>query len=299
MKVCVFGAGAIGSLFAALLSKQNDVFVVCREAHANAINSSGLAVSGIEEFNSKIPAYTTAPNQQVDLLVMATKSYDTEAAIKQATPLISSNTHALSLQNGYGNPELIHKQFPGTSVVTGVTTYAAQLREPGKVEWTGKGQTLLGPPSAFTQELAENLVSCGISAEVSEDIEKEAWKKLVINAAINPAGAIFGLTNGELLGSSEAMKLMQGIVGEAEQVLKLNNTPVLNSFQRVKEVALQTRANRNSMLRDLDRGKQTEVDYINGVICGLGKKLGVPTPLNEFAVKKIKELEASSSARAT
>jgi len=278
LKVCVFGAGSIGSLFAAFLSKNNEVFVVCRKEHADAINSNGLNVTGIETFTLKIKAYEKAPSEKVDLLIISTKAHDTQQALSQSQPLISPKTAILLLQNGYG-------QQPENCLIC-LTSMGASLTKPGTVDFTGRGETIVD-----SKTISENFTSCGIENKVSKNIEADIFKKLAVNAAINSVGTILEMTNGELIKSTAARALMHGIADECESVLNKKGIKISGSFERALEVAASTSKNKNSMLQDIEAGRKTEIDYINGAICKIGSELNMQTPLNNFAVNRVKELE--------
>ncbi|WP_206202413.1 2-dehydropantoate 2-reductase N-terminal domain-containing protein [Thermodesulfobacterium sp. TA1] len=143
MKIYILGAGSIGSLFGALLSKiGKDVTLIGREEHIKAINNNGLRVVGVEEFTVYPKAVTEVPPKSPDLIILATKSYSTAHALECAKESIGENSWILSIQNGLETKDEALKYTK--NILGGITTNGAALESWGVVRWAGKGITIIG-----------------------------------------------------------------------------------------------------------------------------------------------------------
>jgi 2-dehydropantoate 2-reductase len=296
LKIVVYGAGAIGSLFGAFLARENEVTLVGREEHVSTVQEKGLIVKGRNEFSSKPNAVTSQEECEIpDLLVITVKSYDTEAAVREACPLIGESTTVMSLQNGLGNLEVTKEILGDVTIIGGVTSHGAVLRRPGVVEHTGIGDTTVGMFTGLGDagELANLLSANGIQTSLSNDITVDIWYKALVNAAINPLATLASSPKGVLL-EDEGLRTLAGeIVAEGVSVANAHGIMLdeERAFSNVMKVAEQTAENRNSMLQDLERGKRTEIDQINGAITRLGAEEGVETPVNIGLLFQIKYIE--------
>jgi len=295
LKALVMGAGTIGSLFAAYLAKQGwEVAIIARRTHVEAVRSRGLRVEGpLGSFTAKVEAYEdpSSVKDRFNLVLITVKAYDTRQAAMQVEPLIKQGAVPLCLQNGLG-VEVEASQALGVKVYRAVTSNGALLAEPGFVKHTGLGETLMSGSQPLLDELVEALKASGLPARKVEDVEGAVWLKTLINAGINPLGAITGLRNGELLEVGWLRDLMRGVVEEGWRValrkgVELEEDPV----EAVFRVAKATASNKNSMLQDLERGRRTEVDYINGAIAREARALGMEAPLNEALTALVKAME--------
>jgi 2-dehydropantoate 2-reductase len=298
MRIVVFGAGAIGSLIGGLLSKDNDVTMIGREHHVTAIRENGLQITGKTPMHVHPKVTTSAlkcPNP--DILFFTVKSYDTRKAVEEAKTLIGESTVIVSLQNGLGNLEIIRDCQNGTKIIGGVTSHGAIFISPGVVEHAGFGDTVVGAFSGCgeneVETIAGTLSKANISTSITDDINLEVWYKALVNAAINPLATFAGSPNGVLLEDEELRKRAETIVAEGVRVATAHGIGLNGeeAFSRVIKVASQTAENKNSMLQDLERGKRTEIDQINGAIVRLGVAVGIDTPVNNGIVSTIKNLE--------
>ena len=131
-----------------------------------------------------------------------------------------------------------------------------------------------------------------MSSKVADDINRELWIKLLINAAINPLAAITGMKNGDLVNDPEVMNMMWAVIKEGSSVCENLGIHIGREdvFQRVIEVAETTAGNSSSMLQDVTKGQKTEIEAINGVIVENGRRLGVETPVNEKLLSRVVSL---------
>jgi len=300
MKIAVVGAGAMGSLFGGLLAEAvEDVTLVdvWRE-HVETINSWGLRIRDSVGDRTVDVKATSTPGEVgvVDLMIIFVKSYDTAQAARDAIPMIGEKTIILSLQNGIGNVEKI-KEAVGERVVRGVTSHGSTLLGPGEIYHAGSGHTTIGElDGSITQriqEIRDVLDSAGIATDVSGNVMGALWNKVFANVGINPLTALTGLRNGELLEHPEIKEVMRRAVEEAYEVAVAMGIDVGEGapVEGVYEVASITYENKSSMLQDVERGRRTEIDALNGAIVDLGKVHGVETPVNETLTAVVKGLE--------
>ena len=297
----MFGAGAIGSLFGGLLSIHNDVTLVCREEQALAIQNNGLTISGRTEVHASPKVVASADDcPKPDVLIISVKAYDTEEAIGQARPLVGEGTLVLSLQNGLGNAEIIDKVLGDANILCGVTSHGARLISPGVVEHTGVGATVVGAHAGCRREdavLVDGLLNdAGIETSVSEDIDRDVWAKVLVNAAINPIATILGKRNGYLLEHERSREIMKSVISEGVSVAGARGIGLSESevMDMTLEVVRLTADNKCSMLQDVERGCRTEIDYINGAIVRLGEAAGISTPVNSDLTSQIKKLSSQA-----
>jgi len=300
------GAGALGSLIGGYLAQSGqDVILVGREWNIAPIKKYGLKLSPFnlnKELNIKIKATTDAKTCEVqDLIILTVKAYDTKLALQDARPMINpKRTRILCLQNGYGTEEIAAELYGRAIVLRGVTSHGA-LIQPGHVIHTGIGDTFIGRLEKSTEvnDIIDIFNSTIIKAKFVENINEIIWKKVLVNAAINPFGALTNLRNGQLLENPDIIKCMKDVVREGITVLKSNGI-ILNiddAIENTINVAKRTAKNKNSMLQDIEKGRKTEIDYINGSISEAGKVNGISTPMNYLLTALVKGLEYSKRNR--
>lgn len=298
MRIVIFGAGAIGSLLGALLSKQHDVVLIGRQPHVDTIRSKGLTVQGHTRFQGQITAKNSLDDvaKDVDLLLLTVKSYDTLAAMKQARSILSDQTIVLTFQNGLNNIEKIQSVVPKQQILAGVTTHGVVFHEPGVIHHTGVGRTLIGEfdgsETKRLKEIQQMFNDVGFPVELSKNIIEDIWVKAIINSSINPLTAIFKCKNGYLKENPVLFHLMSSICEESVAVAAsvgyhFSKTEMV---KKTMQVILETSDNFSSMLQSVKRGSRTEIDSINEIIVTLGEKNNVPVILNEslsFIIKKL------------
>jgi len=299
MKIAILGAGAIGSLFGALLWESGeDVVLIGRKRHVDAIRSRGLKVSGISGERIVKPKAVTTTQEvgKVDLIIISVKSYDTKQAAKEALNMIHHNTVVLTIQNGLGNIEKLCEIIGEKHVVGGVTMQGSTLVKPGEIYHAGKGPTIIGELNGEItnriKRIAETFNKAKIETQITQNIWGVLWDKLIINVGINALTAILRVRNGELIKIPEIRDIMIEAVKEAVNVAKALNIKleIEDHVRKVIEVAEATANNKSSMLQDIEKGKRTEIDYINGAIVKLGKKLKIKTPVNKTLTAIVKAI---------
>lgn len=294
----MYGAGALGSLLGAMLASKNDVILLGRPVHVAAIRAKGLRVEGLRKFTVPLGASEKLEgSESPDLLLLTTKAYDTEAALRDAQAVVGPTTMIVTAQNGLGNYEAAKAAFPNNPVLAAVVTYGATFTGPGIVTFAGQGEILVGglpKDLAAASKVARLLREAGFQALGLPDIRGHVWQKAIVNAAINPLSALLGQTNGELLEEAPVRERMRRVTEEAAAVARAQRIPLPEKdvFAVVLRVAEATAANRSSMLQSFERKRRTEIDAITGVFVEGGKRLGIPTPENEALLRAVKEREA-------
>jgi len=294
MKICVFGAGSLGSALGGMLAQNHDVTLVGRKRHVDAVRRHDLRLVGDVVRSVRVKAYENATDVSTpDLLIISTKAYDTRPAIRACRRLVDSETMVLTLQNGLGNLELL-REWKGGRAFGGTTTMGAALVAPGIVRVSGLGWTTLGADADANgaREIARAFGSCGFRVQVKTNVMGEIWGKAVINACINPTAAILRVQNGRLLESETIVRFMRDVCRECEQVALASRVCLPNErmYSRVRAVCKDTANNISSMLQDVQNGRQTEIKQINGAFSSIGLTKDVPTPLNKTLAAMVESL---------
>lgn len=297
MGMLVVGTGALACLFAARLAANGQrVTLLGNWAEGlAALRKNDLRLMELDGSMSQYPVEvmdgSNCCGDYRQALVLV-KSWQTERTARQLVNCLSSKGIALTLQNGLGNAEILQDVLEPERVAIGVTTMGARMIEPGYVQHTGDGKVILAAHSSL-DGLVKQLNQAAFHVEITDDLPSLQWGKLVINAAINPLTALLRVANGELLVRPAAHELMKGAAREAASVatslgIKL---PYSDALQAVEDVAQKTAKNISSMLQDILRGTQTEIEAINGAVVRAGEMTGVPTPINEMLWQLISAMD--------
>lgn len=297
MRILVFGAGAMGSLFGSRLSIRNHVTLVGRREHVRAIREKGLVVRGETKGVFYIDAIENVEEYEgyPDLILIAVKSYDTEDAVREIVRRFGKEIYVVSLQNGLDNLDKMKKHLGEDRIILALTTEACTFSRPGEVLHTGRGKTILGSLTEIdmVEKLREELNLVGFEAEISKDIIRDMWRKAMINACINPLTALLEVENGRLK-NPVLFEIVRRVCRECVDVAVAKGLDIEydDMLKEVEEVIDATSRNLSSMLQSLMRGRKTEIDSINGYICKVGGEYGIRTEMNDLLVKLIRMKEA-------
>jgi 2-dehydropantoate 2-reductase len=300
MRVAVIGCGAVGSLFAANLGTLDDVEVWAYDLwqeHVDAINATGLRLSGAGEVVGRVQATADpAALPPCELGIVATKSQHTSAAMA-ATAHAFEQGSVCSVQNGAGNEELVAEHVQ--RAIRGTTFPAGHVIEPGHVGWDTRGDTHIGPfePSAAPMKdviaLADACTRAGMPTHALEDARGAQWRKLIFNAASNAIAALTGRTHGQVA-EPPTRDLAWAVMAEGRAVadaqgitLDLSPEDLFDHAAR-RDVAY---GHKPSMLQDVEAGRETEIDFLNGAIVAFGERHGVDAPLNRALTQLVKGKE--------
>lgn len=304
MKIAVLGgAGAMGAMFGARLAMGGaDVTLV--DVHKSAIdhiNQNGVTLE--EKNGDKHVVKTRATDAPAsagvqDYVVVFTKCYHTEGAVKNALPMIGPNTTVVSLQNGWGNTPKIQSIVGADNVFAGVTYNSGALKGLGHTSQGGVGVTHIGEMAGGTSErvhvLAEALRAGGFDVSESANVLKEIWSKLALNVCTLPTAAVFAWEARKLIEHAGMKDLMAALLHEVVAVAHAQSIPMdYDERWSAITVLLERIAPtlKGSMPTDVEHKRRTEIDVINGAIVEAGARLGIPTPYNNTMVWLIHSLE--------
>lgn len=307
-RVLVFGAGAVGSTFGGFLSPHAEITLLGRKKHLEAISKHGLSISGIwGNFNFDRFALATSEKELegkvFDLVLLTVKAYDTLQAARAIQKIATSKTFILSLQNGLGNIETLHRFFPKERVLGGRVIFGAKTPAPGKIEITVMAEPVaIGETSAKkitprVKNIADWIHQAGIPAVACADIQSTLWRKVIYNCALNPLCSLLNCHYGYLTEKKSTLNVMNQVIVEIYSVAKKYKvklhpaTP--KQYQKLfySKLVPRTYHHHPSMLQDLQKGKRTEIESLNGAIERWGKQKKIPVPVNALLAQMIRERE--------
>ncbi|MCX6822110.1 MAG: ketopantoate reductase family protein [Candidatus Aenigmarchaeota archaeon] len=295
-KIFILGAGSVGSIYGALLSKQEDVNLIGRKEHVNAINSKGLLLYGNFEGKYNVKADTEIKEIPSNtLILLSTKITDSEKSIKEIKHLIKKDTIILLLQNGLGIEEIVKKILPDNEIIRAVITLGSDFLEPGKISNVSYSNTAI-EKTKNAEKIAKLFNDCGLKTEVSDDIKSHVWKKLIVNCVLNPLTTILQVKDNEII-VNNLKPIRYGIIDECIKVAKTEGIYIDPSIKNMIDERIALFTNYSSMCQDIMKAKKTEIDFLNGKIVEIGKKHNIPTPMNETMVASIKFLEEKNEHR--
>jgi len=319
-KIAVVGAGAIGGVVAAFLARAGwDPEVVCK--HQETVNralSDGFHICGVQG-EHHIPLRGVKEIHDLsgpkDVVFLATKANDVMDAGQALLPFLKETSVVVSLQNGICEDALA-KILGRNRVIGCVVAWGASMHGPAELEITSEGEFVIGsldsqPKSKL--QLIKQMLDDVAPTRISDNIMGELYSKLIINSCINSLGVIVGTRLGELLAMKRARQVFTAIMREAMVVASamgikvepggggkldyyrfLEGGGVLSQIKRdllVRVIGFKYRRIKSSSLQSLERGRKTEIDYLNGYICARGRQYGIPTPINDVVVRMVKEIE--------
>lgn len=314
MKFAVLGgAGAMGALYGGKLAQAGfDVTLVdIARAAVDKISSDGVEItdnSGDKTDIIKVRASTNpAEVGVVDYLLIFTKGFGTEAAIRSAVPMVGDQTTVVTLQNGWGNIPKIASVVGDAHVLPGVTMNSSTLLGPGHIRYTNPANTWIGELDGTSSERVKNfadaLAKAGFQVEVTPTVLKWIWTKFALNCTVLGVGAlIYAATDGHVF-----MKRQEGLDKFRENILRevvsvanaqgidisfVERWKLLGAFQPPAP-GTKTYLIKGSMTQDVEGHRRTEIDTLNGAVVEEGKRLGIYTPYNQAIVWLIKALEQS------
>ncbi len=301
-RVCIVGAGVIGSLFAGHLARVCDVSVLTRrQEHADALNEEGLRVSGKSDYHARVTAAADpAALPDFDVAIIATKASGLEAAAKALEGRFSAAA-IVTVLNGIGAEEVVraHGAWP---IVSGVTFMSGTKHSDTVVEYILDTETWLGPyeetPFEVAEEIAETIVASGLKAEALPDLRPAQWSKLIFNAAVNPTAALTGLPHdihfAQVGEPGDLGHLVQALVDEGRAVALAAGIELHDDPWEMNVLATQRgSAHYPSMLEDVDAHRQTEIELITGSLVREAEKRDVRVPLHTLHYALVRGKEAS------
>lgn len=303
MRLAVVGAGAMGGSLAGHAARAGHEVTVIEVVGdlVDHINREGITVDAPEgSFIAKVSA-TSDPAiiGPVDVVVVFVKAQHTRSAALAMGPMVGNDTAVVTLQNGWGNANLLADEIPAERLVMGVTYNSCTLLGPGHIVHSGRGRTVVGPYTGTdltrSDMVAQLLNSSGWEAEASSGVKTEIWKKLVLNCATLPTAALTRLSAGALGQPGELLHLVDGLAAEAVAV-GLAQGLVLDATERteaIHQVLARAGSGKPSMLQDVLVARKTEIETVNGAVVAAGDADGIDVPLNRAMVALVHGLERS------
>lgn len=319
MRSAIYGAGSLGTILGAFITKKGGQIDLINHnaAHVKALQENGAKVVGTLEFTQPVSAILdTEMSGKYDIIFLMTKQLDNASVVNMLKDFLAEDGVIVTLQNGI--PELQIGEIVGDDKVLGCTVaWGATMKGPGVCELTSAPDSLTFSLGSLTGKMnhhwqdVKNLLEMMGPVELDTNFIGTRWSKLLINAAFSGMSAVCGCTFGEAAADKASRKVVQALIKECIDVCAKGNIKIepiqgkdvvklLNFNGPVKKaisffiipIAIKKHALlKASMLQDIERGKKTEVDAINGVVCAFGRKVGFPTPMNDKVVEIIHKIE--------
>ncbi|MBN2307794.1 MAG: ketopantoate reductase family protein [Candidatus Hydrogenedentes bacterium] len=309
MRVLILGAGAMGSAVGGFLADAgHEVTLVGRQSHMRAVEERGLFITGIwgERLVRRLTTRTTVSGLKAgafDLILITVKSYNTAEAVRSIAPLVDENTLVCSYQNGLGNAELIAEAVGWERTVGARAIFGVRVLEPGSIEITViANPTALGvygpsAPADRVRAIVAAMEAAGLPTVYTDEIATVLWSKVAYNSALNPLSALLDVPYGALLDTDHTRRIMIEVVEELYAVAKAMAVPLRPAGADeyitllFDELIPPTAAHYASMREDFVHRRRTEIDALNGAVCGYGEEYGVPCPTNTLLTRLVRARE--------
>jgi len=291
MRIAFMGSGGVGGLIGARLAQAGcDVSFVARGAHLKAMREHGLTLESTLG-NVHLPKVRATDDPgtlgPVEIVILAVKLWDTEAAARSILPLIGPDTGVLSLQNGVKKDDILRPIVGAKALMGGVAYMATTISRPGVIEHTGTMQRVVfgeydGRRSKRAETLLEALRKTGIDTTLSDDIRRSIWEKFVFLTGMAAVTATVRLPMGPILGHPLTRRFYLDAMREVEAVGRGHGVRLPEKFAEERLAFTDTLPGTMtaSMHHDLERGNPLEVEWLSGSVVELGAAVGVPTPIH-------------------
>jgi 2-dehydropantoate 2-reductase len=291
VRIAIVGAGGVGGYYGGLLARAgNEVALIARGAHLEAIRAAGLCVESVHgDFAVRPYLATDDPAEvgPVDLVLFTVKTYDLEAAGRAAQPLVGPETVVLPLENGLDAPEQLGALLGAEHVLPGVTHVSSTVAAPGAIRQTSPLRRITfgeagGSATPRAERVRDVLAGSGIEAVLTADVQAALWAKFTFIAAVSGVCAAGRLPMGRVLATPETRALYVEALREIEAVARATGVPVAETVVadtlRLSEGFPAT--TKPSLLVDLEAGRRLELEALNGAVVRRGEALGVATPVH-------------------
>ncbi len=316
MVVLIYGAGAVGlGLASCLLKAAAEVDLVGKDDTVASLREHGLYRTGIfgdfQADPSVFKSHTSLQSlsqRRYDYILVCTKSFDSYGSAKDIAnhkSLLDNETKIVLCQNGWGNAEIFTSFFEKERIYNARIITGFQRPNKHTVDITVHADairvgSLFGESSTCIERLCESIAKGGIPCEVTSEIGKYLWAKMLYNCALNPLGALLDVPYGVLAEHEYTRCIMGHIVKEVFEVMSAagyqTHFQTAEAFLEVfySKLVPDTAQHRSSTLQDIKVGKRTEIDALNGAVIELSEKLGIDVPYNTVAYNLVKFLEAGN-----
>jgi len=292
MKIVVMGSGGVGGFYGGRLAHAGcDVTFIARGAHLAAMREHGLTIENEAQGNIHVPKVrvTDDPStlEPADLVIIAVKLWDTEAAARAVKQLVGPDTAVLSLQNGVIKDDILRREFGERAVMGGVAYVGTHVARPGVIRQTGTLQRLVFGEydcrrSVRAEALLEALLRAGIAAELSSDIRRTLWEKYVFLVGLSGTTATMRATLGPIRANPQTRAFLLDLMRETVAIGRAHGVALPEDYAEQRLAFADTLAAdmTSSLHHDLEHGNPLEVAWLSGGVVELGKAVGVPTPAN-------------------
>ena len=307
MKIGIVGAGAMGCVYAALMADAgNEVWAIDTwQAHVDAIAANGLRLEGASGDRTVALGATTDPTAvgPCDLVIVATKAPQVEAAAGAVRALLGPETAVLTIQNGLGSAAKVARILGQERVVIGVVGgFGASIKAPGHAHHNGMELVRLGESSGAATPRLERIAAlwrdAGFTVKCFDDIDQLVWEKLICNVCYSGTATLTGLTVGEIMADADAWPIASGCAAEAYRVARAKGVRLDfdDPVAYVRDFGAKIPGARPSMLLDHLAGRRSEIDAINGAIPPEALALGLEAPYNSLVSALVRAKETGFDA---
>ena len=301
MKIAIIGSGAIGCLYGAYLSKNNDIYMLCRrEKVRDSINKNGIIVyktDGTKEvFKDHIKAFVSGECDEImDLIIVIVKTYDTKTSIEPNLKMIGDKTMVMTMQNGGGNDLVLNEYVPMERIIIATTRHNVVNLDNGNIRHSGGGETYIGSNirGIDLSDIEKEFKDAGFETIVSDDIQRIIWSKLFVNLSANSFTAITKSQIGHMVDNDNSWFFADKLICEAIDIakaigLEFSKEEVLKSVHDLCKVVA---TGLTSMSQDVMNCRKTEIDSINGFVVRTAKSHNLEAPYNELICNLVHAIE--------
>lgn len=309
MKIAVLGAGAMGSLYGAYLSRNEEVTMVdVFPALVDHINQKGIKIlepDGNENIYHLKAVQTGIDIGVQDLIIVFVKGMYTTTVMEQNLSMIDEHTMVMTLQNGAGNNRDIAKFLREDNILVGTSSHNSVVKEMGVISHSGCGPTNIGPDTLTKEnvekakKIAQVLEKAGFETQVMENIQEVIWEKIFVNCGINGLTMVMKQPIGSVRENPYLWDICRRLVYECVLVAEADGTYFdrAEALKSVESVCLNNPKGLASMYQDSLNGRKTEIDRINGIIVELAAEYRIDVPYNRMLVEMVHAVEMAAEDR--
>lgn len=301
MKIYIVGTGGVGGYFGGVLARAgNAVTFVARGDHLEAIRQKGLKIKSVKgdfEINPDQVVESIADIKEPDLVIFTVKTYHTGEAAKELAKVATDDTVTITFQNGVDNDDQIKKYVKKGKVYPGVAYIISTKTQPGVIEQTGGMCKLIfgdrdNPHNAKLEQIEKTMVEAGVDATASDDITRDLWNKFMFIVAFSGMTAVCRSPIGKVLDDPLTKSLYENCVKEAVSVAKAMDVNVPdNAFEAIMRITENTAcSSKSSLLVDIESGRNTEIEALNGTLTRFAQKYNIDVPINKVIYGAVKLL---------
>lgn len=319
MRVAIYGAGSLGTILGAYITRAGEKIELINrnKAHVEALQTAGAQVVGTVQFTQQVTAYTPAEvSGEYDIIFLMTKQQHNAEVVAMLKDFLAADGVLVTFQNGL--PEVEIAEVLGQQRVLGCTVaWGATMQSAGVCELTSSPDALSFSLGSISTNRSKHFAKVKQLLELMGEVDVEdnfigtRWSKLLINASFSGMSAVLGCTFGEAAKPLASRRIVQALIKECIDVCKAGgiriepvqgkdivklldySNPIKKAFSSfIIPMAIRKHAKlKASMLQDIEKGKATEVDAINGAVSAYGRRVGCPTPMNDRVVEIIHRIE--------